>query len=129
MPDGSGKITKFDKAHYDQLITYLTTFDDVVNRSSWALGPSSDLKLDSTLTSTFHPGSQDWSVVKNFVTQAGVFAGSVHNRYTAIETDTRTFSKALKGAEDVFDDTDDLSTYDASKYESDYPDVAGGGTT
>jgi hypothetical protein len=129
MPDGSGRITSFDKAHYDQLITYLTTIDDVVNRSPWALGPSSNLKLDGTLTSTFHPGSQDWPVVKNFVAQAGTFATSVHNRYTAIETGTRTFYKALKAAEDVFDDTNDLTTYDASKFEQNYPDVAGGGTT
>ena len=125
MADDSGQITEFDKSQYDLLIKNLTVIDDDLNKSPWALGPSADLKLDSSLSSKFHPGSQDWSVAKNFVTQATTFASSAHNRYTAVENDVRTFSKALKDAEDVFDETDDLATYDAAKFSRDHPDVSG----
>ena len=127
--DDSGKITSFDKSHYDQLITYLTTVDHVINTTPGALGPSADLKLDTTLGTRFHPGSGDWPVVKEFTAQAGKFGTSVHNRYTTVEKDVRTFYKALKGAEDVFDDTNDLTNYDASKFEQNYPDVGGSTTT
>jgi hypothetical protein len=125
MADDSGQITEFDKSQYDLLIKNLTDIDDNLNKSPWALGPSADLRLDNSLSSKFHPGSQDWSVAKNFVTQATTFATSAHNRYTTIESDVRNFSKALKDAEDVFDETDDLATYDASKFSRDHPDVGG----
>lgn len=125
MPDNTGRITSFDKSHYEQLISYLKTVDDDVNTSKYELGPSSDLKLDSTLSSTFHPGSQDWPVAKNFITQATTFGTSAHTRLVAVEQDVRTFYKALKNAEDVFDETNDLTTYDASKFTQDYPDVGG----
>lgn len=129
MADNSGRITSFDKAHYEQLITYLKTVDDGINTSEYALGPSAKLKLDSTLSTTFHPGSDSWPLAKGFVTQAGTFGNSVHTRYTAVEQDVRTFYKALNSAKDVFDDTDDLTTYDASKFERDHPDVGGGTAT
>ncbi|MFB9839792.1 hypothetical protein [Actinoallomurus acaciae] len=127
--DDTGKITSFDKTHYDQLIAHLRAVDDVLNTTPRYLGPSADLKLDPTLNSRFHPGAQDWSVAKDFITQAGTFGTSVHTRLTTYETDLRAFYTALKNAEDVFDDTDDLTTYDASKFERNYPDVGGGTTT
>lgn len=128
--DDTGKITSFDKTHYDQLIAHLLAVDNVLNTDPKYLGPSADLKLDTTLSTRFHPGSQDWPVVKDFVTQAGTFGNSVHTRLTGYETDLRAFYTALKNAEDVFDDTDDLTTYDASKFEQNYPDISGtGGTT
>ncbi|GLY83554.1 hypothetical protein [Actinoallomurus iriomotensis] len=125
--DDTGKITSFDKTHYDQLIGHLLAVDHVLNTDPKYLGPSADLKLDTTLSSRFEPGSQDWPVVKDFVTQAGTFGNSVHTRLTSYETDLRGFYTALKNAEDVFDDTGDLTTYDASKFEHNYPDI--GGTT
>ena len=128
MPDNSGNVTAFDKAHYDQLITYLNGVDDNVNTDPTALGPSADLKLDPTLSTMFKPGSQNWDVVKNLLAKAGAFGNSAHTRYTTVEQDVRTFVNALKGAEDVFENTNDLATYDAGKFESDYPDVAGAGT-
>jgi hypothetical protein len=73
MADNSGRITSFDKSHYEQLITYLKTVDDGINTSEYALGPSAKLKLDSTLSTTFHPGSDSWPLAKGFVTQAGTF--------------------------------------------------------
>jgi hypothetical protein len=127
VADNSGRITSFDKTHYEQLIHYLVSVDDNINRAPHALGPTADLKLDSTLPSRLHPGSQEWSVAKNLNTQAGTFAGSVHSRYVAVEQDVRTFYKALKEAEDVFDETNDLTTYDASKFGRQHPDVGGGG--
>jgi hypothetical protein len=128
MADNSGRITQFDKAHYDLLIKYLMGVDTDINTAPGALGPSADLKLDSTLPTRLHPGAQDWSVAKDFTTAAGTFAGSVHARYVAVEQEVRTFYKALKDAEDVFDDTDDLTTYDASKFGRQHPDIVGGGS-
>jgi hypothetical protein len=129
MADNSGRLTAFDKSHYDQLLTYLKSVDDGINTSTYALGPSPNLKLDSTLSTTFHPGSDSWPLAKGFVAQAVKFGGSVNTRYVAVEQDTRTFHNALKNAEDVFDDTNDLATYDASKYRREHPDVGGGNTT
>ncbi len=119
------RITSFDKAHYDQLITYLNSVVDSINTDPQALGPTANLRLDETLSGMFKPGSQNWSAAKNFVTKAGTFGASAHQRYVAIEQDVRTFGGALKNAEDVFEDTDDLTTYDASKFAGDYPDVGG----
>ena len=129
MADDSGNVTAFDKAHYDQLNNYLASVDDNINTSPSALGPSVDLKLDPTLSTMFKPGSQNWDVAKNLVAKAGSFGNSAHTRYTTVEQDVRTFVSALKGAEGVFEDTGDLATYDAGKFEGDYPDVAGPATT
>jgi hypothetical protein len=118
-------ITSFDKAHYDQLITYLLGVDHTLNNDPEALGQTADLKLDPTVSTRLKPGSQKWDIVKDFTTAAGTFGGSAHDRYVAIEKDVRTFEIALKGAEDVFEDTDDLTTYDASKFSQNYPDVGG----
>jgi hypothetical protein len=129
MADDSGKITSFDKAHYDQLLGYLSDTDKDVNTNPKLLGPSANLKLDTTLSTTFHPGNQDWSVAKNFLDKANLFGGSVHTRLATFETDVRTFYSALKDAEEIFEKTDDLATYDASKFAKDYPDVTGGGSS
>ncbi|MDN3359228.1 hypothetical protein [Actinomadura sp. DC4] len=126
MGHNDGQITSFDKAHYDQLIAYLRDVDNVLDTTPAYLGPSADLKLDTTLNSRFHPGSSDWPVAKDFVAQAATFGTSVHTRLTGYETDVRAFFTALKNAEDVFDNTNDLTTYDASKFAQEYPDVGGG---
>jgi hypothetical protein len=129
MADGNDNITSFDKAHYEQLLTYLTGIDKDVDTNPKFLGPSADLKLDSSLSTRFHPGSQDWSVAKDFLSQASNFGNSVHTRLTKFETDVRTFFTALKNAEEIFEKTDDLSTYDASKFGQEYPDVTGSSNT
>jgi hypothetical protein len=129
MADGDDKITSFDKAHYEQLLAYLLSVEKDVDINPKLLGPSADLKLDSTLATRFHPGSQDWSVAKDFITQSGTFGNSVHTRLATFETDIRTFYTALKNAEEIFEKTDDLAKYDASKFGQDYPDVTGGGSS
>lgn len=121
----SGKITQFDKAHYEQLINFLRSIDDGVNTDPMALGTSADLKLDNSLATRLKPGSQNWDIAKNLATQAGVFGNSAHQRYTSVEEDLRAFAKALKDAEGVFEDTDDLATYDAGKFSQEHPDVGG----
>jgi hypothetical protein len=123
--DDSGKITAFDKDHYDQLITYLNGVNTDVNTSPSALGASANLKLDGTLDTMLHPGSQSWGVAQKLTGQAKTFGDSVHARYNSIETEVRTFNSALKDAEDVFNDTKDLATYDASQFSQNYPDVGG----
>lgn len=123
---GDHHITSFDKAHYNQLIAYLNGVDESINKEPIALGPSADLKLDATLATRLKPGSTNWDVAKNFATQAGTFGNSAHARYTGVEQEVRTFMTALVNAADVFDDTDDLANYDASKFRQEYPDVGGG---
>jgi hypothetical protein len=121
-------ITSFDKSHYDTLINYLLGVDHGINNDPGALGQTSDLRLDSTLNTRLKPGSSKWDIVQAFTTAAGSFGDSGHQRYVAIEKDVRTFATALKGAEDVFEDTNDLTTYDASKFTQNYPDVGGSHT-
>jgi hypothetical protein len=126
MAAGDDKITSFDKAHYEQLLAYLLSVEKDVDINPKLLGPSVDLKLDPTLSTTFHPGSQDWSTAKAFLDRAGAFGNSVHTRLAGFETDVRNFYTALKNAEGIFEKTNDLATYDAGKFGQDYPDVAGG---
>jgi hypothetical protein len=123
MAADDDKITAFDKAHYEQLISYLTNVDNDIDTNPKYLGPSVDLKLDNTLTARFHPGSTDWSIAKDFLTQANAFGNSVHTRLAGLDVDLRKFYTALKNAEAIFDKTNDLSTYDASKFGQDYPDL------
>ncbi|MDN3359702.1 hypothetical protein [Actinomadura sp. DC4] len=125
MADDNEEVTSFDKTHYEQLIHYLMSVDGGINKTPSALGPSADLKLDSTLQTLLKPGSQNWDPVKNLVAQAGAFGDSAHSRYTAVEQEIRVFVNALKDAENVFEDTDDLASYDATKFGDEHPDVAG----
>jgi hypothetical protein len=125
--DSNAHITSFDKAAYRRLIGYLTSVDESVNKDPIALAPTADMKLDATLGQRVKAGSKKWTPASSFITQAGTFGNSAHQRYTVVETDTRTFSTALKRAEDVFEHTDDLTKYEASKFSNAYPDVSGGG--
>jgi hypothetical protein len=125
---GDYHITSFDKERYNQLITYLNSVDENINKDPGALGPASDLKLDASLGTRLKPGSSTWDVAKNFAAQAGTFGNSAHTRYTDVEKEVRTFVSALKNAVDVFDETGDLANYDASKFRREYPDVGGGST-
>jgi hypothetical protein len=126
MADDNGtNVTAFDKAHYEQLLAYLRSLDDGVNTNPIALGPSGNLKLDEALSARLKPGSQSWDVAKQLAAQAGIFGKSVHDYYTSFDQEMRAFVKALKGAEDVFDDTNDLTKVDAGQFASDHPDVGG----
>jgi hypothetical protein len=125
MADGKGSMTTFDKAAYEKLITYLTSVDDNINANPSALGTTAELKLDTTLSTRLKPGTKNWPVVQNFTTAAGTFGDSAHQRYVAVEQEMRTFVNALNSAKNVFDDTNDLATYDASKFTGNYPDVGG----
>jgi hypothetical protein len=120
-----GKITQFDKARYEQLINFLRSIDDSINTDPMALGTTANLKLDNSLATRLKPGSQNWDIAKNLATQAGVFGNSAHQRYASVEEDLRAFAKALRDAEGVFEETDDLATYDARKFSQEHPDVGG----
>ncbi|MBT0770187.1 hypothetical protein KIH74_14700 [Kineosporia sp. J2-2] len=123
MPDT--RNFQFSKAEYDALMAYLSDVDEVLNTTPQLLGPSVDLKLDANLATAIRPGSQSWTIAKQFATQAGVFGASAQQQYTLTETEVRAFLTALKNASDIFQDTDNLATYEASKFSQNYPDVAG----
>jgi hypothetical protein len=125
IPAGT-PITQFDRAHYDELTSYLKSVDDDINTSPAMLGPSSDLRLDANLATTLKPGSPNWSAAKNLATAAGTFGNSVHTQFTAMELEQRKFVKAMKEATDVFEETSDLAEYDASKFVQKFPDISGG---
>jgi hypothetical protein len=122
-------ITQFDRAHYDELTNYLKALDDDINIKPELLGPTADLRLDASLSSTLKAGSPNWSAAKTLATAAGAFGGSVHTQYVALELEQRKFVKAMKDATDVFEETSDLADYDAAKFVQEFPDIAGGTTT
>jgi hypothetical protein len=124
---GHENITAFDKTVCEDVTRYVASISDTVNKTPSALGPSADLKLDATLQNLLKPGSQNWDVAKNLLTQAGVFGGSAHARYAAVEQESRAFAHALTDVIDVFEHTDDLATYDATKFANEHPDVGGAG--
>ncbi|GLY28940.1 hypothetical protein [Kineosporia sp. NBRC 101731] len=127
MPES--KNIEFNKARYDQLTGFVDSIAEDINTDGIALGITSGVKLDATLASTIRPGSQAWSVAKNFSTAAGVFGGSANQQYKLVADEHRLFADALVNASDVFQDTDDLATMEASKFQQQHPDVSGVKTT
>src|SRR6266568_4642191 len=104
VPDG--KITTFDRGHYDNLVKWLDGVDQDLNTN--IAGPKAGVRLDATLGSGISPGSPNWPTAKALVDSATAFGSSVTARYTDLGTDWEQYVTALKNARDVFEHTSDL---------------------
>jgi hypothetical protein len=127
MPDPldtpPGKITAFDSGQYDKLITWVNGVDDDLVK--YINGPSPDVRIDATLGSGIHPGSPNWPPAKRFLDKATEFGKSWIEQSDALDKDWHQFTVALSGARDVFEDTNDLTNYNATTFLKDHPDVSG----
>jgi hypothetical protein len=115
------KITEFDRAEYDNLIAWIDGVDRDLRMN---LGkPRPGVRLDATLGSGISPGSPNWPPAARFTSQAKEFGKSVAERYAELSKDWELYIAALRGGRDVFESTDDLSTYSANKFVEEYPDT------
>jgi hypothetical protein len=116
-----GKVTAFDRAQYDNLISWIDSVDRDLNTR--LNKPRPGVRLDETLGSGIHPGSSRWTPAVNLVAKAKVFGKSAADRYAELSKDWEQFVLALRNARDVFESTNDLGKYGATKFLNDYPDV------
>jgi hypothetical protein len=125
MPDNGkvppGKVTAFDRGQYDNLIAYVDGVDQDLNTN--LAKPKPGVRLDATLGSGIFPGSGNWPPASLLVNAGKAFGTSVAARYADLSKDWEQFITALKGARDVFENTNDLVNYDASKFVTEFPGV------
>jgi len=125
------KITAFDRGEYEKLINFVNSVDRDLNTN--LAKPRPGVRLDDTLGGGIYPGSQNWPPAKALTDSAKAFGRSVEERYAELSKDWEQYLTALRNARDVFESTNDLSNYGASKFVTDFPDVspsarpAGGG--
>jgi hypothetical protein len=117
--------TAYDKTFVTNIIRYLSSLDDTINTAPWALGASPDLKLDASLQDLLKPGSQNWDPVKRLTSRAASFGNSANARNTAVAQELRAFTHALTEVSGIFDKTNNLADYEASKFGNEFPDIAG----
>jgi hypothetical protein len=127
MPTGSpqvpsGKITAFDKRQYDNLTSWLDSVDQDLNTN--LAKPKPGVRLDSTLGGGIYPGSANWTPAATLSVNAKAFGGSVAERYAELSKDWEQFVTALRDARDLFEKTNDLTHYDASKFVTEHPEVS-----
>ncbi len=118
----SGQITKYDKASYVRLTSFVS--DSSTEMEKAFLKPGSGLTLDGTLSTVIKVGSPDWAPAKGVTDQAGKFGLSVNTELNKLYDDWTRYVKALATATKVFDDTSDLATVTASDFTSKYPGLA-----
>src|SRR5260370_34040247 len=116
-----GKVTAFDRAQYDNLISWVDSVDQDLNTALDQPGPG--VRLDETLGSGIHPGSTKWTPAVNLTTKATAFGKSAAERYAELSKGWEQYVLALRDARDVFESTNDLTTYDARTFVNDHPDV------
>ena len=120
-----GKITAFDRGQYDNLINWVDGVDQDLTKN--INKPKAGVRIDATLGSGIFPGSSGWTPAANLVANAKAFGQSWVEQSGAISKDWEQFVPALRGARDVFENTNDLTNYSATTFLNDFPDVAGSG--
>ncbi len=118
-----GKVTAFDRGQYDNLTNWVDGVDQDLNKN--INRPKSGVRIDETLGSGILPGNTSWTPAKNLVTNATAFGKSWIEQSGALSKDWEQFVTALRGARDVFENTNDLTNYNATTFLNDYPAVAG----
>src|SRR6266568_3432124 len=116
-----GKVTAFDRAQYDNLISWIDSVDRDLNTG--LNKPRPGVRLDETLGSGIYPGSSKWTPAANFTAKAKVFGKSATDRYAELSKDWEQFVLTLRDARDVFESTNDLSKYSARTFLNAHPDV------
>ncbi len=113
--------TKFDKGRYEMLIASLAGNE---NTLSQRIMIQSDTAVDFR-DPQFLPGSNNWHPASYLATQVKALSTSVFDRLGEVDTELTTFVDALKEAKKVFEDTDDLANYSATKFAEKFPNFTG----
>jgi hypothetical protein len=118
-----GKVTAFDRGQYDNLINWVDGVDQDLNKN--INGPKAGVRIDETLGSGIQPGASNWTPAANLINNAKNFGKSWVDQSGTLSKDWEQFVTALRGARDVFENTNDLTNYSATAFLTDFPDVAG----
>lgn len=115
------KIT-FDETMYNKLIKVLDELEyGLLHRAT----NSDAMPLDSDFKLT--PEGQKWQPAIALLSKGTEFGGSVEQQNEQLRQAIVKFRNALDAAKAVFKETDDLATYDISKFIAEYPDFNVGG--
>jgi hypothetical protein len=120
----NSKITAFNKANWEKMIKFYWDVEWEINNILDR--PAAHVRLDSSLGTGIYPGSQNWPIASALIQKAKAFGGSVDKQYDAMSEEMHRRVTAATAAMDVFEDTDDLNTYSASKLAENFPDMVGG---
>src|SRR5690242_13741969 len=107
-----GKITKFDKGRYEQLIGYLNDSESTLS-TQVMIQPNSPVDFTDP---QFPAGSSQWHPAAHLAEQVKVLGTSVFARLGEVDTEYTDFADALREAKKVFEDTDDLASYGAAAF-------------
>ncbi|MGW5642786.1 hypothetical protein ACWEV3_17830 [Saccharopolyspora sp. NPDC003752] len=118
----------FDSGAYRQLNVFVDGKDVEVREKF--LKASSGIRLDPELGNRVKVGNPSWIAVQNFNNSLKELGASGEQMNRNFAKDWHTFSKALVKAQRVFEETDDLASYEASKFNAEFPEfgTGGGGT-
>ena len=119
-----GKVIRFDKAAYDDLIRFVD--GATADLESKFIKPRAGIRLDSYLKDEVKPGADTWPPAGNIKTSAGSFGDSVYTRLKGLKDDWKQFLHGLNSAEDVFQKHDDLAAMSAQDFLEEHPDFNGG---
>ena len=109
-PMPTGKITQFDKGQYERLIGFVNHWQTEADTRMTT--PATAIDADER----FDAGSEQWPRASEVMSAVHAFAGGIHDGTKAISADLHEFVGNLKSVKDVFEDTDDLATLEASKF-------------
>lgn len=120
----TGHITKFDKGKYEMLIGFLTGSENTLS-TQIMIQPNTDVDFRDP---RFLPGSNNWHPASYLAAQVKALSTSVFDRLGEVDTELTSFVDVLKEAKKVFEDTDDLADYSATKFAEKFPDFTGAKT-
>ncbi|MGW5649687.1 hypothetical protein ACWEV3_25145 [Saccharopolyspora sp. NPDC003752] len=116
------KQVKFDSGQYNNLLKDVDGQEEELNKKF--LKASSGVRLASDFGGRVKIGSPSWSAIETFNGKMNSFGESTEKMNNGLSKEWRSFTKALNEAKKVFEDTDDLAQYEASKFTAEYPDLA-----
>lgn len=109
---------KYDKATFEQLIKFIDDTEQLISQKVLTIDANA---LDGELGDYIKPGSPSWTPVKNLISKANGFGGSVSEKFAALSDELAQYKKDLIDAKKVFEDTDDLAKVEAGKFLEDHP--------
>lgn len=114
----AGTQVAFKKDDYDRLIKYYNDAHDGVKNELERDHDSVTPRLEEGVI--FKPGSGSWDLAASASSRVKSLATAFSNQYTGLGKRYTDFAKQLKGARDVFDDTDDLAQMSAQDFVTNY---------
>lgn len=114
------KVT-FDSAQYDKLIKMVDGKEKELYDKF--LAASSSVRLAPDMGTMVKIGSTTWPKLDAVIKKLEKLGTDAEARNKGMSDDWQSFVEEAADARKVFEDTDDLAKYEASKFTSEYPDM------